>query len=955
MSDSREKFFTLLLADLVDSTAVNARVGDDAMAHLWDRHDDLSRELALLHNGREVDRTDGFLMLFDAPSDAVRFACDYHRGLGRLDIPIRARVGIHLGPVRLRENSEQAIARGAKPVDVLGIAKAKTARLMGLAGAGQSLVSAEVASALAGGGWRMASHGWWRLKGVDEPAEIFEVGDELAPMLPPLDVEKATRVVERDGQWVGLADVPHWLPAERDSFIGRIADLQALGSAFDDPRTRLLVLHGPGGIGKSRLAIRFAWSWLGSFPGGTYFCDLTAARGPDGILHAVAKALDVPLGAEPRLQLTSALAALGRSLVILDNFEQVAAHAQETLGRWMEAAPALRFVVTSRETLAISGERVVAVEPLASGEAAALFVARASAAGAKVDTDAYDPSVIQRLMSLLDGLPLAIELAAARSRTMTPAMLVSRMSERFSVLQRRGGLADRQATMRAVIDTSWDGLALSEQSAFAQLSVFEGGFDLAAAEAVLQVEGGDDWIPGLVQSLIEKSLVRSADPDRFAMLSVIQRYAAERLEAASPAARSAVRRHWEHYARLDDASATARRGIEIDNLVAACRRATAVGEADAAAACMLPAWAALRRVGPLGVANELSGALRRGSATASIASVVAAWIDGAARLAAGEYALARPAIEEALRIAGPALPVSLEARVRCTAGELETVIGDHGAALVHLQAAFAAATSSALPSLQCQVLNAMGTLHTERGQFDEARGSFDRALEIARQAGDLHWQGGVLGNTAVVEYARGNLAGAESALNDALRMAEDASDLRWEGNARCNLGLILLDQGKSEESLAQFEHAAEIADRVGHRTLANMVRCNSGLAHEARGDLSAACQAHRDAINGARDAGDLRGEVQFSAYLCSALARAGRLAESDELLSRALPRAVSLGDRLLLAMVLTSAAELSARRKDMEGARRRVEEAKHAAGEGPVDASTELGRRLASVEAIIRG
>ena len=152
----------------------------------------------------------------------------------------------------------------------------------------------------------------------------------------------------------------------------------------------------------------------------------------------------------------------------------------------------------------------------------------------------------------------------------------------------------------------------------------------------------------------------------------------------------------------------------------------------------------------------------------------------------------------------------------------------------------------------------------------------------------------------------------------------------------------------------QFALASEIANRVGNRTLANTVHCNSGLAHEARADLVAACNAHEDALRGAREAGDLRGEVQFSTYLSSALSRAGRLTESEELLTRALQLATVLEDRLLHAMVLVSAAELSACRNDPAAARAEIKRARDLAREHRLDQSRELGRRLVSVEALIR-
>jgi predicted ATPase len=613
----------------------------------------------------------------------------------------------------------------------------------------------------------------------------------------------------------------------------------------------------------------------------------------------------------------------------------------------------VRFLVTSRESLGLPGEITVNLDSLPLEEAAELFEARARATGAVLGGNDADRSTLAKLMSRLDGLPLAIELAAARSRLMSPRQLLARMNERFTVLESRGGRMSRQATMRTVIDASWDAMTKAEQAALAQLSVFEGGFSLAAAEAVLDVGSSGVWAPGLVQALIDKSLLRGSDSGRFSMLSIIQDYADERLHAFPRIAAAATRRHWSFFGTFDEAAATADHCIELQNLVAACRRAAAATQPDAAADCLLPAWAALRRVGPLGVATALANEVTAVASASASAKVIAAWVAAAARLAAGEYALARPMIEEGLRIPQAGLAPALEARLRCTAGELETVAGDHGRALGHLEAALRAAHSSAIPTLQCQVLNALGVLEADRGLLDAARANYDCALALARQAHDLHWQGGVLGNIAVLEYSRGNLKDAASALIDALRMAEASSDLRWEGNARCNLGLIHLEQGEVDEALCQFARASEISRDVGNRSLATMVRCNMGLAHEAAGDLDAACRAHADAVAGAHDAGDSRSEAQFSVYLGSALCRFGRLRESAEVLSRAQLLVSDNGDPLMRALVCISLGELALHADGAAQARAHLDEARRLATEMGVDASSELARRLLSVESFI--
>src|SRR5204863_8586884 len=200
----------------------------------------------------------------------------------------------------------------------------------------------------------------------------------------------------------------------------------------------------------------------------------------------------------------------GRCLIILDNFEQVARHAMETVGEWLNRGSAAQFIVTTREVLGLSGEQVLALPPLATEDAVRLFLRRCEAAAQDFRPTPEDDAAVPQLVKLLDGLPLAIELAAARVRVMPPRSLLARMGDRFKLLASSGQRADRQATLRATFDWSWDLLSAPDKAAFAQLSVFEGGFTLEAAEAVLDLAAcaADAWPVDAVNSLVDKSFVR---------------------------------------------------------------------------------------------------------------------------------------------------------------------------------------------------------------------------------------------------------------------------------------------------------------------------------------------------------------------------------------------------------------------------------------------------------------
>ncbi|HET7525809.1 MAG TPA: hypothetical protein VFK10_07695, partial [Burkholderiaceae bacterium] len=341
----------LLLTDVVDSTKLSLRVGDAEMARLWAAHDRAARDLLPSFRGREIDKTDGMLLLFDAAVDAVGYALAYQRALSSLVPELKARAGLHVGLVTLRENSPSDVALGAKPLEVEGVAKATAARVMSIASGGQILLSADARQSLREDGICLQSHGYWRLKGLDQPIELFEVRHDDTHLAPPADADKAYRVVWRDGVWSPVREIRHSLPAERDVFVGRAEALDALAQRIASG-ARLVSVLGLGGTGKTRLVTRYGRVWLGEHPGGVWFCDLAPARSLDGVVSAVALGLDVPLGREdPVVQIGHAIAGRGRCLVILDNFEQVARHARATLGRWLDRAEQACFVVTSREVL----------------------------------------------------------------------------------------------------------------------------------------------------------------------------------------------------------------------------------------------------------------------------------------------------------------------------------------------------------------------------------------------------------------------------------------------------------------------------------------------------------------------------------------------------------------------------------------------------------------------------
>jgi predicted ATPase/class 3 adenylate cyclase/Tfp pilus assembly protein PilF len=952
----------LLQTDIIGSTALTEHLGDAAMSALWSAHDRLSRDLLGRWRGREIDKSDGFLLIFDRTSDAVGYALDYHRALDGLRAPLKARAGIHHGPVTIRANPREDVERGAKPLELEGLAKPVAARVMSLATGGQTLLTEQARSTLGSTMLRLMSHGHWRLKGLDEPIELFEAGSDAAPFEPPPDTDKVYRVVRHGELWLPVRELRHSLPAERDPFVGRQALLQTLGQKFD-AGTRLISVLGTAGMGKTRLAQRFGWTRLGDFPGGVWFCDLSQATSLDSILHAVAEGLALSLaGADPVEQIGRALAGRAKCLLILDNFEQVVRHAESTLGRWLDSAAEALFIVTTREVLGIAGEDTLALAPLAPTEAAGLFMKRAAAARYGFDPNAEDRAAIEPLVRLLDGLPLAIELAAARVPVMPPRMLLQRMSERFKLLSARNARGGRQATLRGAFDWSWDLLSQPDKTALAQLSAFEGGFDMLAVEAVLDLSACDDapWPIDALQSLVHKSLVRQVSDHRFDLLGTVHDYAAEQLSTegrfpgSGPAASAAaLARHWRYFAGLDERAAVADGCVEIDNLASACSRAASEGDCRAASGALVGAWFVLRLRGPFSAAIELAAKVRAMAGLDAGELALADWVAGCALQLVGRVAEARVCLETGLthaRVAG--WPVA-EARLLCALSDSLSAAGLIDEALAHLQRALALARDAGDRALQCSVLNGLGAWFDEQARLEDARNHYEAALHLARELADLRMEGGALGNLGGLHLVQGRLGEARDSYEQALQLALKAGDRRWEGNGRCNLGLIDHEQGRPAGARSQFEAALAIARETGHAHLEATVQCNLGIVTESAGEAELARAHYERAVTVAQELADRRSEGQFRGYLGRLYARQGHFEAARACLAAGETLLAAIPDAFSLALLRCSQAEAAHLAGDSVAAQRALALAVSGGEEADAGVDSELARALRQVRTLL--
>ena len=938
----------LLMTDVVDSTLLSERLGDEAGAALWAGHDRIARDLLHQWQGREIDKSDGFLLLFDRVADAVGCAQALHQALAQLNPPLAARAGIHCGVLRLRANRDDDIRQGAKPMEVDGLAKPVAARIMNLARGGQTLLSdsAHAQLPLPQRG-QAISHGHWRFKGLSDPIEVFEAVPAGGALAPPVGSSKAYRVMlARDGQWMSLDTVPNNLPAERDGFIGRNQPLATLAGRFDEG-ARLVSLLGIGGIGKTRMALRYAHAWLGDHPGGVWFCDLSAARGLDGIVQATALSLGLTLGpADPLERICQAIAGRGNCLLIFDNFEQVARHAEASLGHWLAAAPQARFLVTSREVLGIAGEQALALAPMGLREAEQLFETRALAAHSGYRPDASDLAAMPPLMDLLDRLPLAIELAAARALVIPPHAMLRRMDQRFRLLAGRSGRHDRQATMRATLDWSWDLLTLIEQSTLAQLSVFDGGFTLDSAEAVIDLRAfmPSPWVGDALQGLVEKSLVRQRLDARFDLLRTVQDYAAERLADIDLAATE--RRHWRHFASFTEAQATAGRCADLDNLVTACRRATLV-EPDQAVHAVVAVWSALALTGPFRAIAPLVADLENGPGLAPGLQALLHRVMGGALHHLGDSQAAELRLDQGLALLGQADEASAErARLLCWRSEVQLRHQQFDQVAATLDQASQLSQRCADDSLRLRVLNGQGSLARAQSRFEAAAQAYDQALALARHLGDRRWQGGLLGNLGGVRHQQGRHSQALALYGQAVDLASDLGDRQFAANTRCNLGLLQHELGDSAAARLTLEAAVLAARQMGHRRLEYTALCNLGIVTEAVGDLPAALASYDQAIVQAAALGDRHSEGEFRGYQALAAARQGRHADANAGFAAANALLESSPDRASLCLLTAQqalAACLAGDRQRADGLLAQAGASAQQLGLGP---ETEAGRLM---------
>jgi predicted ATPase/class 3 adenylate cyclase len=844
---------TCLIGDLRGYTRFTSEHGDEAAARLAGRFATLTEETVAGFGGTVIElRGDEVLAIFSSPRNALRAAVALQArcaeaGETESSLPLNVGVGLDAGEI-------VPVRDGYR-----GGALNRAARLCSLAQPGEVLATDGIVH-LAGRteGLSFVERGAVQVKGLAKPIRVLQVAAEgtLPDELPPLPQS--------------VQDERPALPDEPTPFVGRKRELAAALALLEDPSIRLLTLTGPGGTGKSRLALRIARTLQDTYRDGVVFVPLAAVTDASLVLSSIAEALDLrEEQGRPLLQTVIARLQPKHLLLVLDTMEHLLA-AAPSLAALLDACHELRLLVTSRIPLHVSREHELPVPPLevppldGTGspesieryESVALFVERAQAVKPDFRLTAANASTVAEICARLDGLPLAIELAAARIRLFPPPTLLQRLSNRLALLT--GGARDRptrQQTLRGTIDWSYSLLSPEEQTLFARLSVFSGGWTFEAAEATCFEGLGLDPLDGM-SSLVEKSIVRQfGEEPRFGMLDTIREYAGEKL-ALSPVANELRRGHAGFFLRfVEDAESglggpalqdTLRRlEEEHDNLRAALTWLLAAEPASA-----LRLAAALRRFW------EMRGHLAEG----------------------------RRWLTEALDRAGAA-PPDLRARALLGAGTLARCQADFATAQAALTESLDLFKEAGDDAGAAGALGQLGLMAEQQGDLERALTLHDESLALRRAIGDTWGIATSLNNLGLLAHHRGDFARARDLFTESLTLNRRLDYPRGIRIALNSLGMVLEEQGEYDDAEHFYRESVEIGRELGDRHGIGYGLINLGLVGVKRRDAAAALTWLGEGLRLVAELGDRFATVMALNGLAQAALQCGEVERSAALLA----------------------------------------------------------------------
>ncbi len=829
------KLTTLLFTDIEGSTRLWEQEAA-GMSLALAEHDRLSRAAVAGHRGTIVKMTgDGMYAAFAEPADALAATVSLQRSLDALAkaglVALRVRAGLHLGLVERRDE------------DLFGSPVNRAARIMKAAHGGQILVSQAVVDRTRErlpDGASLRDLGAVRLRDLATSEHVYQLlHPELRQDFPALRSLEAT---------------PNNLPQQATSFIGRETELAEAKRLLDG--TRLLTLLGMGGLGKTRLSLQIAADVLDRYPDGVWFVDLAPIRDPSLVPNATGHVLGIREDAgKPVTQSLCEHLREHTLLIVLDNCEHLVDACATLADTLLKAIPGIRILATSREALHIQGEQTYPVLPLRvpdrkagaaallRSDAVQLFVERARLQKPDFAVTDDDAAAVGELCSRLDGIPLALELAAARLRSLSVAEINARLHDRFKLLTGGSRVAlERQQTLRALVSWSYDLLHDDEQIVLDRLSVFSGGFDLQAAEAVCGADPiATEDVLDLVNSLVDKSLImveQEGRASRYGLLETIKEFAhehltkrcslqktirefaSERLKERDDVAATAAR-HCEYYLALaktarprleqsDDAEWARRLEIELDNLRAAIALALAGGVDPVIAVKLEVALMQfrIRRGYSTEARNNVRAALALpGMREPNVARGHALYLGGVLATNQGDYGEAKWMLAECLAIRR-ALGASFDtAATLSTLSMLHMRQGDVALARECEEEAIALFRAQGNPLGEAHGLLNLGEIAVRQSDDGNARTLFEQCLAIARDIRHMETVGECERNLGELALAAGDLDGARKRFVRSLEVCKETEDKRNEAIALRCLGKVDAAGGDRESARAKFAEA----------------------------------------------------------------------------------------------------------------------------------------------------
>lgn len=857
---------TFLFTDIEGSTRLWQQTPRDMSVALA-RHDDLLRAAIESHRGFVFKTVgDAFCAAFDTAADAVEATIDAQRAMlaeaWSLPRPIRVRAAIHSGEAEERDS------------DYFGPALNRVARLLSIGHGGQtlvSLVSAELVRDMLPESVELHDMGARRLKDLMRPETVYQLEapglrDEF-PALKSIDLH------------------PHNLPIQPTALIGREAEVAAIEHLVTSSDCRLVTLTGMGGMGKTRLALQVAANLLDRFEDGAFVVDLSPVDDPGLVVCAISHTLRLHhTGAKPLGELVADYLADKDMLLVLDNFEQVmeaGAHVVHLLGR----CPRVRLLVTSREALHLRGERVFAVPPLTlpgreartslravtQYESVRLFIERSLAVRQDFAVDNDNAPAVAEICARLDGIPLAIELAASRTRLLSPQAILARLEHRLRLLT--SGARDlpvRQRTLRTTIDWSYELMEPPARALFAVLSVFSAGFVLESAEAVVAVAptaGGE--LLDRIESLVDKSLLRREETTggepRFHMLETLREYGQERL-APMGCAEDVRKAHAAHFLDLAIRTAPLLHTTEVKRRLDGLERE----------------HANLREAYRFLMLTDPDGAMRLCS------SLEFFW------LARGHISEGRQKLENAL--AAPSHgPASARAEALLAAGTLAGRQGDMTGASAQLQESLERFAAQTDRNGMARARRELGMTHYRQNRLDEARSCFEAGQALAREAGDAVVAGACSCGLGIVEWRQRKDESAERLFREALTVFERHGELRLCAQSLGNLALVARRRGDAAGALELNLRSRGLLEEIGDAEALRVVYNNLGDLHARRGEAAEALASYARMEELAVRTGDRRMQNWAATGMAEAHIGLGDFAAADACAVRALRLARDLG------------------------------------------------------------